>query len=1067
MSKFVHLHTHSHYSLLDGLSKIDALVNKAGEYEMPALALTDHGNLYGAIEFYQKCKKAGIKPILGIEAYIARRSLYEKAAGIDDKRYHLILLATSLAGWKNLIQLASTAALDGFYYKPRIDKEALRKYAKGLVALSGCMGGEIPRALLAGEAERAEDLLREYKTIFGEENFFIELSHHPNIPNHEKLQKLLRELAAKTKTQVVATQDIHYTNADDAAAQDVLLAVQTNSRLDDDDRLTMKSDDFSFRSSEEMAELFKDLPEAVENTVKIAERVDIEIPLGVPQLPHFPLPKGETSETYLEKLAFENLKKRYSNPAPEIIERMRYELGVIERSGFTSYFLIVHDFVAWAREKNIIVGPGRGSAAGSLVAYALGITNVDPMQYNLLFERFMNPERISPPDIDLDFADTRRDEVLAYVSEKYGKDHVAQIITFGTMAARAAVRDAGRALGLAYGFCDQVAKMIPFNPNQLKKEDFLKECVETVPDIKDLYQRNPDGKRLLDAAMKLEGVVRHASTHACAVVITKDPLTETVPLQYATGREDEKESVVTQFEMHAIEDLGLLKIDFLGLSNLSIIEETIKRIKKLHGIDIDIDALPESDPKVFKMLADGRTIGVFQLEGTGMTRFLKELKPTNLEDIVAMISLYRPGTLDAGMIPHYIARKHGKEPTTYIHPKLEPVLKNTFGIMIYQEQLMQAAQAIGGFTLPEADTLRKAIGKKIKKLLQEQRDKLVSGVIKNTGSERLAEEFWKLVEPFARYGFNRSHAVGYATIAYQTAWLKAYYPLEFMASLLNADEKNIERIALLVSECAAEGIKVLPPDINESRARFAVAEGNIRFGLRTIKNVGHNVVSLIVEERDAHGPFTALQNLLERIQARDFNKKSLEALTKSGALDALGERNQILVNMEKILAYMREVHMEASGDQTSLFGLMENKSSVPQLKIDTAKPATQDEKLKWEKELLGLFVSGHPLEKFKGMTGNSQPIKELKGKASRTQVKLVCMLASVKHILTRTGEPMVFLKLQDATDEIEGVAFPSTLKMYGHMLEPEKYYLVEGRVSDRNGEPSIVCNTFQPLETTS
>lgn len=1065
--KFVHLHTHSHYSLLDGLSKIDALVKKTAELGMPALALTDHGNLYGAIEFYQKCKKAGIKPILGMEAYIARRSLHEKVSGIDDRRYHLTLLAVNNEGWKNLIQLATIASLEGFYYKPRIDKDALRKHSAGLVALSGCMGGEIPRALLAGETERANDLLREYQGIFGKENFFIELSHHPGIPNHEKLQAMLRELARPAGAPIVATQDIHYTNSEDAAAQDVLLAVQTNSRLDDDDRLTMKRDDFSMRSGEEMAEFFKDAPEAIENTTKIADRVNINIELGVLQLPHFPIPKGETSESYLEKLVFENLKSRYTSQTPEILERLRYELGVIERSGFTEYFLIVHDFVSWAKNQKITVGPGRGSAAGSLVAYVLGITNVDPIKYNLLFERFMNPERISPPDIDLDFADTRRDEVLAYVSDKYGKDHVAQIITFGTMAARAAIRDSGRALGFSYQFCDQLAKMIPFNPNALRKENFLKECVESVPDIRALYDTNPDAKRLLNAAVELEGVVRHASTHACAVVITKNPLVQTVPLQYATGKEDQKESVVTQFEMHAIEDLGLLKIDFLGLSNLSIIEETIKRIRKLRGVEIDLDTIMLDDPKVFSMLAEGRTVGVFQLEGSGMTRYLKELKPTNLEDIVAMISLYRPGTLDAGMIPHYIARKHRTEPISYLHPKLEPVLKNTFGIMIYQEQLMQAAQALAGFTLPEADTLRKAIGKKIKKLLHEQKEKLISGIIENTGSERLADEFWKLVEPFARYGFNRSHAVGYATIAYQTAWLKAYYPVEFMTSLLNADEKNIERIAVLVSECAAEGIKVLPPDINESRARFAAVGGGIRFGLRAIKNVGSNVVSLVVEERDARGPYTTLANLLERVSARDFNKKSLEALTKAGALDSIGERNQILANTEKILAYMREAHSEASADQTSLFGLISDKASLPQLKLDQANAATQDEKLKWEKELLGLYVSGHPLEKFKSLSAKSQSIKELKERALGKTVKIYCVLAEVKHILTRRGEPMVFLKLQDATDEIEGVMFPRDLKMYGHMLEPDKYFAVVGRLNERNGVPSIICNKVEPLSTTS
>ncbi|KKU86254.1 MAG: DNA polymerase III subunit alpha [Candidatus Ryanbacteria bacterium RIFCSPLOWO2_02_FULL_47_14] len=1062
--KFVHLHTHSHYSLLDGLSKIDALVDKAHEYDMPALALTDHGNLYGAIEFYQKCKKADIKPILGIETYIAKRSLAEKVSGVDHKRYHLTVLATSMEGWKNLIKLATIANLEGFYYKPRVDKETLRKHAGGLIALSGCMGGEIPQALLSGEQERAEDLLKEYREIFGTENFFIELSYHPGIPNHENLQNLLRQLAEKTGTPVVATQDIHYTNSEDAPAQDVLLAVQTNSRLDDDDRLTMKNDDFSFRSGEEMARLFEDLPEAIENTVKIAERVNLEIPLGILQLPHFELPHGETAESFLSKLATKNLSQRYNPITKEIEDRLSYELGVIVKSGFAEYFLIVHDIVQWAKSRGIIVGPGRGSGVGSLVAYSLQITNVDPIRYNLLFERFMNPERISPPDFDLDFADTRRDEVLEYAAQKYGKDHVAQIITFGTMAARAAIRDAGRALGFPLALADQVAKLVPFNPNQGKKENYLRECIEHVVELKDLYARNPDVKKMVDAAEKLEGVVRHASTHACAVVITKEPLVTYVPLQRATERDGKSESLVTQFEMHAIEDLGLLKIDFLGLSNLSIIEETVKRIKKLHGKDIDIDTLEVDDPKVYKTLAIGKTIGVFQLEGTGMTRYLKELKPTNFEDIIAIISLYRPGALDAGTIPHYIARKNGREEVTYLHSKLEPVLKNTYGIMIYQEQLMQAAQALAGFTMPQADTLRKAVGKKIRKLLTEQKEKLISGIIKNTGSERVAQEFWKLVEPFGRYGFNRSHAAGYATIAYQTAWLKTYYPTEFMTSLLNAEEKNIERMTFLLGEAATENITILPPDVNESRARFAVSsEKTIRFGLAAIKNVGINIVRALVEERDKNGPYTSLANLLERVSVKDLNKKSIEALARSGAFDQLAERNEILENIEKILGYLREANSQ-SKDQHSLFGLIEDISSVPQLTLEKRPPASQDQKLTWEKELLGFYISGHPLDKFKKLAAETKPIKLLKERHSSSSVKVLCMLTAIRRILTRRGEPMVFLKLQDTTDEIEGVAFPSTLKMYGHMLEADKYYLVEGRVSDRNGVPSMVCNTFELLE---
>lgn len=1059
--KFVHLHVHSHYSLLDGLGKIDALVKKAVDYGMPAIALTDHGNLYGAIEFYQKARKAGITPILGMEAYIARRGMHDKVSGIDDKRYHITLLAISNEGWHNLIQLCTKANLEGFYYKPRIDKDMLRMHARGLVALSGCMGGEIPQALISGERDRARDLLIAYQNIFGKDNFFIELGHHPGIPGHTKLQDALRVLAHDTHTPVVATQDVHYIDSDDASAQDVLLAVQTNTKLDDEDRLTMRNDNFSLRSGEDMAKLFNDIPEALHNTVAIAERAQVTIELGVLKLPHFPLPKGETQNSYLDKLVREKLPSRYAQPSHEVLDRLQYELGVIEKTGFASYFLIVQDFVNWAKSQNIIVGPGRGSAAGSLVAYVLGITNVDPITYNLLFERFMNPERISPPDIDLDFADTRRDEVLEYVSNLYGRDHVAQIITFGTMAARAALRDAGRALGFSYAFCDQMAKMIPFNPNQGQKENYLKECLETIPELRNAYKTNPDAQRLVDAAMRLEGVVRHASTHACAVVITKNPLTENVPLQYASGREEKAESIVTQFEMHAIEDLGLLKVDFLGLSNLSIIEETIKRIQKLHATTIDINAIPLDDQKVFETLSRGRTVGVFQLEGSGMTRFLKELQPTHIEDIIAMVSLYRPGPME--LIPSYIRRKHGQETISYLHAKLEPILKNTYGIMIYQEQLMQAAQALAGFSLPQADILRKAIGKKIRKLLNEQKEKLVEGVVATIGSRRIGDEFWQLVEPFARYGFNRSHAAGYAMIAYQTAWLKTYYPTEFMASLLNADAKNIDRITFLVGEAANEKIKILGPDVNESRAAFALSGNHvIRFGLTAIKNVGHNIVAKIVEERDAHGTFLSLQNFIDRIWSRDLNKKSLEALTKSGALDSFGERNQILLNMERILEYARDAHSQTN-DQHSLFSLVDNKASLPQLRLTQHDPAPQAERLTWEKELLGLYVSGHPLEQFGTLLAQADSIKMLKEKRLNRAVKVYCILREVKRILTKKGDPMLFLKLQDKSDEIEAVVFSSTLQLYGHLLQQDHYVIIEGKINERNGTPSIICNKVEAL----
>src|SRR3989338_5614654 len=798
---FVHLHTHSHYSLLDGLAKVDDLVAKAKKLGMPALAITDHGNLYAAIEFYKSCKKVGIKPIIGLEAYIAANSLYEKRPGVDDRRYHLILLSKDLEGYKNLVRLVTVSHLEGFYYKPRVDKNLLKKHSAGLIALSGCMSGEIPRALLNDDEEKAEKLLREYQNIFGEENFFIEIGSHPNVPNYDFLVKHLINFAKKFNAPLVATQDIHYLNKEDAGAHDVLLAVQTNTRLDDEDRLTMKDDDYSLRSPDEMRELFKDMPEAISNTLRVAEACDLKIELDKIQLPHFNAPDGETALSYLKKLCQEGLEKRYGKKIdPEIKKRLEYELSVIEKTGFVEYFLVVWDFVNWAKTNKIVVGPGRGSAAGSLISYVLEITSVDPIKYNLIFERFLNPERVEPPDIDLDFADTRRDEVIEYVAQKYGRDRVAQIITFGTMAARAAIRDAGRALGISLALADQVAKMIPFNPNQNEKEGYLAQCLKNVPELKNISGTNPDAKRMLEAAIKLEGVARHASVHASGVVITKEPLSEIVPLQRAAIRggeewssEARQEAFATEYDMHAIMDLGLLKMDFLGLKNLSTIEDTLKLVKARHGVDIDVQNLNLEDPAPYKMLGEGKTVGVFQLEGAGMTRFLKELGPTNIEDIIAMVALFRPGPME--LIPSFIARKHGKEKVEYTHPKLEPILKNTYGIAVYQEQLMQIARDLAGFTMAEADILRKAIGKKIRKLLEEQKEKFVSKMITNKIQKSIAEKLGDLLEPFSRYGFNRSHAASYAMLSFQTAYLKYHYTIEFMTSLLNSDKKDTERIA--------------------------------------------------------------------------------------------------------------------------------------------------------------------------------------------------------------------------------------------------------------------------------
>ena len=788
MPKFTHLHVHSHYSLLDGLPKIDELLDYVKELGMDSVALTDHGVMYGAVEFYKKAKAKKIKPIIGCEVYTAFEKMTDKRANIDAPRNHLILLAKNQQGYKNLVKLVSVAHLEGYYYKPRIDDEVLEKYAEGLIGLSACIQGKIPKLLLANKIDEAEALTKKYESIFGKGNFYLELQHHANIPEQEKANKKLIELSKKTGVPLVCTNDIHYLRKDDAEAQDILMLINTGADINDPERLSMTQDDFSMKNPEQMTEEFKDFPEALENTQKIADACNVEIELGKTKLPVFPLPEGKTAEQFLEELCQQGLKSRYGeNPNVKVTERLKYELSIIEKTGFAGYFLIVQDFVNWAKQNRIIVGPGRGSAGGSIVAYLTNITNVDPLKHNLLFERFLNPERISMPDIDLDFADRRRDEVIKYVAEKYGADHVAQIITFGTMASRAVVRDVGRALQYTYSYCDQLAKMIPMGMD-------LAEVLEKVDVFKEKYETDEQAKKLIDLAKKLEGVARHASTHACGVVISADPLTESVPLQRSTQSE---EGIITQYEMHSIEDLGLLKMDFLGLKNLTIIEDTLARIYVLHNqLKIDLDNIPYDDQKTYKLLQDALTTSVFQLESDGMKRYLKELYPTTFEDITAMVALYRPGPMQ--FIPDYIERKHGKQKIEYLHPKLEPILKETQGICIYQEQLMKIAQEICGFTLGEADVLRKAVGKKIKELLDAQETKFINGAIKNGVSKKIAAELWQWILPFAAYGFNKSHSAAYATIAYQTAYLKSHYPVEFMASVLTSERADVERIAFLI-----------------------------------------------------------------------------------------------------------------------------------------------------------------------------------------------------------------------------------------------------------------------------
>ena len=1044
--KFTHLHTHSHYSLLDGLAKIDDLVARTKELGMNSLAITDHGNLYGAIEFYKKAKAGGIKPIIGIEAYMMPE---QSSAGQTEKYYHLILLCQNNAGWKNLLKLVTHANLEGFYYKPRINKDYLRQHSEGLIALSGCISGEIGRLILANKLQEAERVALDYQNIFGSGKFFLEIGHHPGIRETIKVRDAVVKISKKTGIPLVATHDIHYLKPEDAQYHDILLAVQTGNTLNDPDRLSLKDDDFCMRSPAEMAEFFKDLPEAIANTQTIADQCNLEIELHKIHLPKFDAPDNASSIAYLKMLIDERVGKRYATITPTISDRIRYELGVIEKMGFADYFLIVQDLINWAKDRGIVVGPGRGSAAGSIVSYILGITDIDPIKFDLLFERFLNPDRIQMPDIDIDITDKRREEVMGYLKERYGENRVAHIITFGTMAARAAIRDVGRALGISYGFCDQLAKMVPFNQG-------LEEALKNT-DLAGLYQTNADAKRILDAARHMEGVARHASVHACGIVISESPLTEYLPLQKAPQDEN---TIVSQFEMHSVEDLGLLKMDLLGLKNLTTIEETVRLINDTNDNKIDINNLPAKDEKTFKLLQLGDTTGVFQLESSGMRRYLKELKPTELEDIIAMISLYRPGPME--LIPEYVARKFGRKKVEYLHPKLEPVFKNTYGIMIYQEQLMSAARMLANFTLSEADVLRKAVGKKIRKLLLEQKEKLIRGCIANNVPKEIAEQFWALVEPFDRYGFNRSHAACYATIAYQTAYLKAHYPVEFMSSLLNAEADDTDRLSFLMSECQRVGIKVLPPDINKSSANFIADNGNIRFGLTGVKNVGENIIAAIIDERQKSGPFENLVSLLNRVKHKDLNKKSLESLAKCGALDSFGiERNHILSNMDDIIKFSQALKKSHDSSQMGLFG---SSVSSQSLRLKSAAPASSKEKLTWEKELLGLYVSDHPLNAYrtKMQELNVKPIKELIG-LHNGWVNIGGIISKVQKIITKAGKPMVFAKVEDFSDNIEVVVFSDTLSQNTDVWQENKVVLVSGKISPRDGEAKLICDKATEL----
>lgn len=1053
---FTHLHLHSHYSLLDGLPKIEEILQKAKEVGFDSLALTDHGVLYGALEFYIKAKELGIKPIIGCELYLAPRTLHDKVPKVDTKFYHLPVLVKNIEGYKNLLQLVTIGELEGFYYKPRVDKEVLKKYSKGLIALSGCLRGEICQALLANSFSRAKELLEEYQNIFGKENFYLELQDHSELEEQKKVNDLLIQLANETKTPAVVTCDSHYLNLEDKRTHEVLLAVQTGTGIEDEERFTMKKTDLHLKTKEEVEKNFNSYPQIFENIKKIVDSCNLELELGKITFPKFETPNNEDHFEYLKKLTYEGFNKIYKNDV-QAKERLDYELEVIKQTNFADYFLIIHDFIKFAEENGILTNT-RGSAAGSLVAYALNITRVDPLKFELYFERFLNPERIQPPDIDVDVADNRRQDLIDYLISKYGKDHVAQIITFGFMKARLAVRDVNRALGYPYSLGDRIAKLIPFNMS-------AEEAVKMIPELRELYETDFKAKEVLDISQKLEGVARHASTHAAGVVITSEKLTSYVPLQHSSRNEEE---IITQYNMYDLEKIGLIKMDILGLKNLTVIKNSLRIIKKVYDREINLDEIGFDDKEVFNLLSSGQTIGVFQVESEGMRRYLKELKPTNIEDVTAMLALYRPGPME--LIPQFIKRKQKKEPITYLHPKLKPILEKTYGICVYQEQLMRIAHDLAGFSMAEADVLRKAVGKKIKKLLEAQKEKMIEGMKQNEIPEKIAFKIWEWVKPFARYGFNKGHSASYARITYQTAWLKAHYPNAFMAALLTSDFGDLDRIAIEIGECERLNIKVLPPSVNSSFVEFGIDKETkeIYFSLAAIKNVGVGVAQAIQEERQKNGLFQSLADFLKRLDRQLLNRKTLESLMKSGALDCFGSRELMVENLDEILNWANHNFNHLNHPQLDLFGET-NVNILEKLKKEKGEPPVDRlKRVNWEREYLGLYLTIHPLEGYqKVLAKYSFPLSKIDFSMIGKKIKIGGFISQIQKIRTKTGQNMVFLKLSDNSRKMEIVFFPRALKENQFLLAEDKVVLVEGKLDKRNGDFQLIgekIEEIKPLE---
>ncbi len=1057
-SDFVPLHCHTEYSLLDATCKIDDLMTRAKELRFPALAMTDNGNLFGAIQFYTKAMKAGIKPIIGLSTYVAPGSRFEKQAhGIKEASFHLTLLAMNEKGYRNLIKLSSIGYTEGFYYRPRVDKEVLKEHSEGLIALSGGLKGEIPYYLYHDQMHDARKVAKEYIEIFGTDRFYLEVMDHGIEPQKKVIEGSL-QLAEELKIGIVATNDTHYIRQNEAMAHDALICIGTGAKLDEQNRMRYQGDQYYLKSAEEMKALFRNCPQAIRSTVEIADRCNLELNFNKLFLPKFAPPDGKTQDAYFEELCVRLLRERFGGEIPpEYDKRLRLELALISKMGFISYFLIVWDFIRFAKEKGIPVGPGRGSAAGSLVAYSLHITDVDPIRYHLYFERFLNPERVSMPDIDIDFCYVRREEVIEYVKRKYGVSNVAQIITFGTMAAKAAVRDVGRVMGLAYGEVDRIAKLIP-----LELKMTLKLALEREPQLKELVATDSRIAQLVETSQALEGLSRHASVHAAGVVISDVALIEHVPLYKA------EDQICTQYTMKDLEKIGLLKMDFLGLKTLTVIDDAVKIVQKTRDIRIDISRLPENDPETYEMLARGDALGVFQLESSGMRDLLKKMKPNQFEHLVALLALYRPGPLGSGMVDDFIKRMRDPKLIKYDHPALEPSLKETYGVILYQEQVMRIVSDLAGFTLAQADSLRRAIGKKIPEVMAKEKKAFMDGALKHGASEKVAEKIWELIDYFSGYGFNKSHSTAYAAVSYQTAYLKAHYPVEFMTALLTSEMNNTDKVVQYIEAAKKMGIEVLPPAVNESFSDFTCAGNHIRFGLAAIKNVGSTAIESIIATRTKDGPFRSLFDFVQRVDLRTCNHKVLESLIKCGAFDEWKlHRSQLLAMLDGVLDMGANLQKDRSRGQLSFFesgggaeGFHDQQATIPDIP-----EWPENQKLAYERELIGFYVSSHPLSKYAKILKSyaSATTANLSEFNHQAEVTIGGIVDTMKEILTKKGDKMAFVGLQDLNGSCEVVVFPSVYKETTSVLQKDALVFVKGKIDARDDVAKLLADEIIPL----